>query len=182
MMRTVAAAATVVTSVVLLGCGGGDEEERKAPPRPSPAAREASRTPGEAATSPTFLRKADAACADAKRRVAPIYHAVEAKVADMDAAGVAVELRKALPIADALVERMRALAPPADDEAFIAQYLETIAQQRRRISSLAAALEAEDISRIELLAAQLRQGNRRAQRLAKRYGSKDCTPRDLPTG
>ncbi len=137
---------------------------------------------GKAPTSPTFPRKADAACAEAKRRVAPIYAAVEAKVADMDAPGVAAELRKALPIADALVVRMRSLAPPQGDKAVVRQYLQTIEQQRRRISSLVAALEAEDISRIEVLVAELRQGNQRAQRLAKRYGSKNCSPRDLPTG
>ncbi len=137
---------------------------------------------GKAPTSSTFLRKADAACADVKRRVAPIYAAVETKVADLDAAGVAAQLRKALPIADALVLRMSALAPPGGDKAAVDQYLETIQQQRGRISSLIAALEAEDISRIEVLAAELREGNRRAQRLAKRYGSKDCSPRDLPTG
>ena len=137
---------------------------------------------GKAPTGTTFLRKAGAACADAQRRVAPIYAAVEAKVADMDAAGVAAELRKALPVADALVVRMRSLPPPKGDKAVVRRYLETIAQQRQRISSLVAALEAEDISRIEVLAAELREGNRRAQRLARRYGSRDCSPRDLPTG
>lgn len=127
-----------------------------------------------------FLRKADALCAEAKRQVAPIAVAVAAKVASEDAAGVAAELRKALPIADRLLGRMRALTPPKGDEAIVDEFLDTIAKQRGRIRPMVEALEAEDISSIEVLVEELRQGNRRAQRLAQGYGFTKCGPVGLP--
>ncbi len=103
------------------------------------------------------------------------------KRAHEDAAGVAGELRKALPIANQLLGRLRALTLPKGDEAIVARYLDIIAEQKERIRPLAEALEAEDISTIEVLVAELRQGSRRAQRLAHGYGFAKCTPEGLPT-
>lgn len=173
--------AVVVASVVLPGCGGEDDQV-KSQPRPGDAvARRTPARPGEAPTKREFLRDADALCAEAKQRVAPISDAVAAKVASEDAPGVAAELRKGLPIADQLLGRMRALTPPKGDEAIVGKYLDTIAKQRGRIRPLLEALEAEDISSIEVLVAELRQGNKRAQRLAQGYGFTKCAPVDLPT-
>ena len=176
-----AAVAVIVASAVLPACGGEDDESTS-PPRPrATAAPETTAKPGDAPTKPEFLRKADALCAKTKRRVAPISDAIEAKVAAEDAAGVAVELRKAVPIADEFLARMRALTPPQGDEAIVGRYLDFVAQQKRRIRPLLEALEAEDISTIEVLAAELRQGNQRAGRLADGYGFTKCGPQGLPT-
>jgi len=128
-----------------------------------------------------FLRKADALCAEAKRRIAPITAAVAVKRSREDAAGVASELRKALPIANQLLGRMRALTPPKGDEAILARYLDIFAEEKGRIRPLVEALEAEDISTIEVLVAELRQGRRRARRLAHGYGFTSCGPEGLPT-
>lgn len=180
MTRTGVAVAVVVASVGLPGCR--EDDQVKGQPRPGGA--EARRTPtqsGKAPTKPEFLRKADALCAEAKRQAGPISDAVAAKVASEDAAGVAAELRKGLPIADRLLGRMRALTPPNGDEAVVGRYLDVIARQRGRIRPLMEALEAEDISSIEALAAELGQGNERAQRLAQGYGFTKCGPVDLPT-
>ena len=174
--------AAVAVIVVLSGCGEGDEEAVTQPRAHGALAREASTRPaGKAPAKTEFLRKADALCAEAKRRIAPIAAAVAVKRAREDAAGVAGELRKALPIANQLLGRMRALTPPRGDEGILARYLDIIAQQKERIPPLVEALEAEDISTIEVLVAELRQGSGRAQRLAHGYGFAKCAPPGLPT-
>jgi len=128
------------------------------------------------------LRKAEAVCADARQRVTRLSGGVAAKIADEDAAGVAAELRKGLPIADDLLGGLRALTPPRGDEGIVGDYLEVIAKQRGRIPPLVEALEAEDISTIEVLVAELRQGNQRAKRLAEDYGFRKCGPGGSPRG
>ena len=54
---------------------------------------------------------------------------------------MAGELRKALPIANQLLGRLRALTPPKGDEATVARYLDIIAEQKERIRPLAEALD-----------------------------------------
>ena len=181
MTRADVAVAVVVASVVLAGCGGQEDEPRPMP-RPGGAVADKPARSGEAPTKPEFVREADALCAEVKRRVAPLSEAVAAKVADEDAAGVAAELRKALPIAGEFLDRMRALTPPRGDEAIVGEYLDIVEEQKGRIPPLVEALEAEDISTIEVLAAELRQGNQRARRLTDRYGLTKCGPDGLPTG
>lgn len=180
-MRTGVAVAVVLACLVPSGCDG-DNDQAPSRPRPSaPVADERRAGRGEAPTKPEFVQKADAVCARAKRRAAPISAAAEARVADEDAAGVAAELRKALPIADQFLGRMRALTPPKGDESTVGRYLDLVADQRKLIPPLVEALEAEDISTIEVLVAELREGNGRIRRLAHRYGFRDCGPQGLPT-
>lgn len=174
--------AVVVMSVLLSSCRGEDDGGASGPRPGGAVARTAPAKPGKPPTKAEFVRNADALCAETKRRLAPIYDAVGAKVANEDAAGVAAELRKGLPIADGLLARMRGLTPPRGDEAIVGKFLDTISAQKRRIRPLVEALDAEDISQIEVLAAELRQGNERAQRLAQRYGFTKCGPAELPTG
>jgi len=131
---------------------------------------------GEAPTKKEFVREANQICADAKRRIAPISDATAAKIDDEDALGAATELRKGLPIADEFLGQMRALTPPKGDVDIVAEYLDIVGKQKERIRPLAEALEAEDISGIEVLAAELKQGNQRAQRLARGYGFPKCGP------
>jgi hypothetical protein len=178
--RTVAAVALVVASVVLAGCGGEDDEATTKRRPSAGVTRTAPASSGEAPTKEEFLRKANALCAEAKRRAAPISDAVNAKVDNEDAIGVAAELRKGLPIADQFLDGIRALTPPRGDEAIVGRYVDIVAAQRRRIPPLVEALEAEDISSIEVLAAELRQGNRRAQHLTRGYGLTRCGPAGLP--
>ncbi len=174
--------AAVAGIVVLSGCGGEDEQAATQPRPHSALARKAPKKPASEAPAKTeFLRKADALCGEAKQRVAPIAAAVAAKRAREDAAGVAGELRKGIPIADQLLGRMRALTPPKGDEAILAGYLDIIEEQKERIRPLAEALEAEDISTIEVLVAELRQGSSRVRRLARGYGFAKCGPEGLPT-
>lgn len=181
MTRTGAAVALLVASMVAVGCRDGEDggatrtRAEGAPERRTPLGG------GPRLTRSEFVREANALCAEAKRRGGPISHALAAKVAVEDAAGVAVELRKALPVAEDLLERLGALRPPVGDEAVVGRYLDLIAQQKRRIRPLAAALEAEDISTVEVLVAELREGNRRARRVARDYGLEECEPPGLPT-
>ena len=180
--RTGLVATVVLAGVVGPGCGG-ETDQPPSPPRPAaPASGEIRTEPGEAPTKPAFLKEADAVCAEAKRRAAPITAAAEAMVASEDAAGVAAELRKGLPIAEDFLGTMRALTPPKGDEAVVGRYLAIVADQMRRIPPLVEALEAEDISTIEVLVAELREGNDRARRLALLYGFRKCGPQGLPTG
>ena len=164
-----------VAGLALAGCGGGDDEEGS---RPRPADGVAKGTPARSGPAPArseFTEKADAICAEAKRRAAPLADAIGAKVAREDAAGVAAELRKTLPIADRLLRRLRALTPPTG----FGTYLADVAAQRRRIPPLVEALEGEDISTIEVLVAELRRGNRRPRRIARRDGLRECDPGSL---
>ena len=181
-MTTGAALALVVAAVVLPGCGGGTDEATSEPRQSATTAPEAGTKSGETPTKRKFLREADAICAEARRRAAPISAAVDRLIANEDAAGVADQLRKALPIADELLRKMRALGSPKGDEAIVRRYLAIVAEQKGRIPSLVEALEAEDISTIEVLAAELREGNRKADRLARRYGFKKCGTQGLPNG
>lgn len=180
-MTRTGVAAVVVVSVVLAGCGGEDDPAQSQPRPGGAVGREAPARSGEAPTKSAFLREADALCTEAKQRAAPISRAVAVKVAGEDAAGVAAEVSKGLPIADQLLDRMRALTPPRGDEPIVGKYLDTIARQRGRIPPLVEAIEAEDISSIEVLVAELRQGNQRIQRLAEDYGFTKCGPVGLPT-
>jgi hypothetical protein len=168
-------------SVALVGCGGHGEQARSARSSGRPAARAPTAKHAEGPRRGQFLRTADALCSRARRRLAPIARAVVAKVADEDAAGVATELRKARPIADRLLEGLRALTPPRAGEDIFHAYLRIVARQEARIQPLAEALEGEDISTIEVLAADLRRDNERAERLARRYGFKRCGPGGLAT-
>lgn len=166
--------------VVALGCQGEDDE---APTRADPGGAAERRTPARARPALTrsrFVRRANALCTDAKRRAAPISDAVAARIAAEDAAGVARELRKALPIAKELLERLRALAPPIADEALVRRYLDLMAEQKEQLRPLTEALEAEDISTVEVLVAELREGNRAARRVGRRYGLTQCDPGGLP--
>jgi hypothetical protein len=73
---------------------------------------------------------------------------------------------------------------PAKAE-FVREADELCAETKRRVAPLAEAVKAKiaaDISKIEVLAAELRQGNRRARRLADDYGFTSCGPQGLPTG
>ena len=184
MTRTAVAVAVgvVVASVALLGCGGNDEDAATDRRQEGTAAREPPPHSAKPPTNAEFRRKADALCAEAKRRIAPVSEAIQAKRAREDAVGVAAELRRGLPIADQFLAGMRALRPPKGDEVIVGRYLDIVAEQRRRIRPLVEALEAEDISTLEVLVAELRQGNRRAQRLARGYGFTKCRPEGLPTG
>lgn len=178
-MRRTAGVLAVVVGLVPAGCGGEDDEPRR---QPGPAAAgRTTPTSGAAPAKQVFVRKADALCAETSRRIAPISAAVKAKIAREDAAGVAGELRRSIPIAAKFLEGMRSLKPPKGDGPAFAAYLETVAAQKRRIPPLVEALEAEDISTIEVLAAELSRGNRRVRRLAQRYGFTRCGPDDLPT-
>jgi hypothetical protein len=180
-LRAAAAVGLLVASMLALGCRGEDDETRT---QTRPAGAKERTTPartGPAPTRPRFTREANAACADAKRRAAPIAGAVAAKVREEDAAGVAEEVRKTLPIAEELLEKLGALTPPAGDEAVIGEYLDLVARQKERIRPLAEAVEAEDISTIEVLLAEVRAGNRRARRVARDYGLTQCEPPGLPT-
>ena len=180
MTRTGVAVAAVFASVVLAGCDGEDDEATS-PPRSGAVVRtDTTARSGDALTKRAYLREADELCAKTKRRVGPISDAVKAKIAAEDAAGVAAELRKTVPIADEFLARMRALMPPKGDEAIVGAYLDVVAEQKGRLRRLLEALEAEDISTIEVLAGELRQGNQRARRLADRYGFEKCGPEGLP--
>ncbi len=181
MTRAGLAVVALVAAAALPGCGGQDDDQVTGRPRPSPSA--AGKTVARSGNAPIkreFVRKADAVCADAKRRAAPISAAVDEGIANEDAAGVAAELRKGLAIADAFLGRIRALTPPQGDERIVGQYIDIVAEQRRRMPPLVEALEAEDISTIEVLAKELRQGNRSAERLARVYGLTKCGLRGLP--
>lgn len=181
MTRSAVAAVVVVASVALSACGGEDDRVEPQAGAGNAEARKRPATPGKAPTKSGFLREADSLCAEAKQRVAPILEAVAAKVADEDAAGVAAELRRGVSFADQLLARMRALTPPKGDEVIVDKYLDIIAKQKGRIGPLVEALEAEDISSIEVLVAELRQANERARRLARDYGFKKCGPVGFPT-
>ena len=76
---------------------------------------------------------------------------------------------------------MAALTPPAGDEAVVGRYVDLIAGQRVRIRALVEALDAEDISTIEVVVADLKEANQRAKRLAHHYGFTKCDPAGLPT-
>ena len=170
-----------LAGVALSGCGGGDEEAADpAAPRSATGTDRQPARPGKAPSRAEFGRRADAACADAKERAAPISAALDRKVADEDAIGVAAELRKALPIARRLLRRMRALTPPSGDEATFERYLAVVTRQTGRVPLLIEALEAEDISTIEVLAEELKEGNRSARRLARLNGFKACDPPGVP--
>ena len=119
-------------------------------------------------------------CTQAKRRAAPIAGAVRAEVAEENAAGAARELRKVLPVAEDLRERLEALTPPAGDEATVARYIGVVGEQTARIRALADAVEGEDISTVEVLLEELTDANRRARRLATDYGLAQCQPPGLP--
>ncbi len=77
---------------------------------------------------------------------------------------------------------MSSLTPPKGGEGVVGKYLDTVREQRSRIRRLVEAVEAEDISTIEVLVAELSEGNERAGRLANDYGFRRCDPGDLPTG
>lgn len=181
MTRKAVAVALVVAGVALPGCGGEDERVERQPRSGDAEARKTPSTSGKASTKTEFLREADAICAEARQQVAPIFEAVATKVAREDAAGVADQLRKGLPIADELLSRMSALTPPKGDEAIFGKYLDIIASQKGRIHPLVEALEAEDISSIEVLVHELSQANHRARRLARGYGFEKCGPVALPS-
>lgn len=169
--------ALLAASAMVVGCQG--EDDQSATPRPA-LQREAPKQEGKAPTRSKFTSDANALCVDARRRVAGIADAIRVKVRREDAADVAADLRRALPIADELLDKLSALRPPAGDEAIVGRYLDVIAEQRLRIRSLVEALEAEDISTIEVVVAELRDGNRRAKRLAFDYGLTKCAPDGLP--
>lgn len=176
MAKTVTAVALLAASLIAVGCRGDDDSAtpRTAPERVPPARA------GEAPPKAEFVADANALCVEARQRAAPIYDAIGPKVAREDAAGVAAELRKALPIADELLKKMRALTPPAGDEAIIGRYVDLIARQRMRIRTLVEALYAEDISTIEVVVAELKEANGQARRLAHHYGLTRCDPPGLP--
>ena len=180
MTRTAVAVAVVVVSVTLPGCGGDDDRVEREPRPGNAEARESPARAGKAPTKTEFVREADVLCAEARRRVAPIFKAVAEKVASEDAAGVAAQLPKGLPFADQLLSRIRALTPPKGDAEIVDKYLDTIAKQKGRIGPLVEALEADDISSSEVLVAELRQANQRARRLARDYGFEKCAPLALP--
>lgn len=173
-------AVAVLAAGGMAGCGGGDEQTAGRTRPSAPPAREAPAKSGPAPTKRAFVRRADRLCAASKRRAAPISAAIDAKIADEDALGVAAELRKALSLAGEFLAKMRALTPPKGDEAGFRSYLEIVAEQKRRIPPLIEALEAEDISTVEVLADELRQGNRRGRRVAQGYGLTMCGPEGLP--
>jgi len=147
----------LMASGVLPGCGGEDDEPASRSRPGGALARKAPTRSGEAPTKKEFVREANQICADAKRRIAPISDATAAKIDDEDALGAATELRKGLPIADEFLGQMRALTPPKGDVDIVAEYLDIVGKQKGRIRPLAEALEAEDISGIEVLAAELKQ-------------------------
>lgn len=180
--RRAPAVALLVAIMVAGSCTEEDGDESPTWTRPDRAVQRT--TPARTSPAPTrsrFVREANALCTKAKRRAAPIAEAVNAEVAQQDAAGAARELRKALPVAEELRERLDALTPPAGDEAVVARYLRFVAGQAGRIRSLADALEGEDISTIEILLEELREANRRGRRLAGENGLAQCRPTGLPT-
>ncbi len=87
-------------------------------------------------------------------------------------------LRKAPPIAEELLARLRALTPPSGDKRTVARYLDALSQQKEIVRQLAGALQQEDTSRAKALFTDFRQSEQQAEDLAQDYGFTKCSSGD----
>ena len=167
MRITMGAVALAAVMAAVAGCGGDD-------PDPAPATPP-SKSPSRGALSkPEYIRQADAICADADRLLGPLERSTAEKATQGDARGTAEDIRKSVRIADGQLAKLRALAPPPDDQTAVDAYFDTITEQIGLTRGLADAIEAGNGERTKSLSAELASGKQRAQGQAKEFGFQEC--------
>lgn len=166
-------------AVVITGCGSSS----KTPP-PSAAATSASTTPAASAepTKAQFIAQADRICRESSKSLAATDKRTTSAVRAEEAADTSAHrdsmargFKDSVALARPGLDRLRGLAPPAEDRVVVAKYLSARDHQLTLADSFASALANNDASMVSTLATQLKEGKATLQGLAQGYGFKECS-------
>lgn len=165
---------------LLAGCGGGDDEAQ-APPPSAPAPAEAA-TPAETGevrlTKAQWIEEADAICVQAEDEL-------EALGTPESLADIVALVPRAIEISEKQLGKLRALRPPAADEATLTRALDLLEQQIDVLRRLGEAATAGDGAAVGEIATEGNTLNKEADRIAQAYGLEVCgsdEPAESETG
>jgi hypothetical protein len=154
MRRTAALLAAALA--FMAGCGGDDDTDSKA----------------------EFIRQADEICADADRVLEPLGERFQRADQQGNFEQAASLLGQLVDEAEVLLAKLRAIAPPEDDQRVVDRYLDSAAHGIDVLRSLVDALEDRDVPRGRALGEELRRSTERSQGLAQGYGFEECSSGD----
>jgi hypothetical protein len=180
MQSRTAAAVAVAATIVISGCGGSTKTVTEHPPASS-AGPQTSTNPSEAPTKTQFIKQADAICTSATAALKDQQKAVNAAADAVNTSNTATNrralaeaMRNAIDVASPMLDKLRALDPPAADRVTISKYLDGIATQIDLLSQFARAVDSNDGSAVTSLSQQLDTERATTKGLAQGYGFKYC--------
>lgn len=145
-MRTKLALLALAASVALVaGCGGGG---------------------GDRLSKEEYIAAADAICAEANSSIDALGEPTEETFDDY--------ITKAEEISREQLDKLRALKPPADDEATLNRAYDLVEQQIALAVKASEALKNQDQAAIEKASAEIDTLNAEADKIANDYGLKEC--------
>jgi hypothetical protein len=149
--------ALALALVLAGGCGEPEREERT----------------DERLTKEEFVEQADAICAEYDRRL-------DALPDPENVRGIADVANQAFPIAQEGIRKLRELRPPEELEPQVERWLRLNDANARAIHALAEAAENADTQRVQEIASDAAENERRADALAKEIGLVECARREAP--
>ena len=149
-------------------CGGGDEAQAPPPSAPAPAEAAApAETDGERLTKAEWIEQADALCAQAEDEL-------DALGTPETLADIAALVPRAIEISEEQLGKLKALRPPAADEATLARALDLLEQQIDVLRRLGEAATAGDGAAVGEIATEGSTLNDEADSIAQSYGLEVC--------
>jgi hypothetical protein len=136
----------VAAVVALAGCGGGGDDRL---------------------TKAEYIAQADAICQEANAKIEAL--GAPETLADLAAMG-----QQSVQISEQQLAKLRALRPPAEDEATLNGAYDLVEQQIGITKQLVAAARAKDMDRINSLVAQGNDITKQAGKIAGDYGLRQC--------
>jgi hypothetical protein len=155
--------AIAVVALVPAGCGGGQKKT----------------TTSENPAKASFIRQADAICAQGNRATAPYETKISALVSQADSAKFFAQapglIRRATAVTRRYVDRLDAVQPAAADKAKIDAWRADVRHQVDLLDTTAEAIDAKDNQRVQALSNEVDSLNKRNDAFAKAYGMKACS-------
>lgn len=150
--------------VLVVGVGGcGDEPKRTA----------TTTADDQRLTREEYVRRADAICADYDRRLDDLP--------DPEDVGEVAELaEEAFPIVQEGIRKLRELRPPQELGPQVEAWLRLNDANARSIHSLEEAAGDGDVRRVQEIASEAAENERRADELAKELGLEECAKSEEP--
>ncbi len=121
---------------------------------------------GDRLSKEEYIAAADAVCAEANASIDALAEPTEETLDEY--------LAKAEEISRAQLDKLRALKPPADDEATLNRAYDLVEQQIALAVGASEALKSQDQAEIDRISAEIDKLNAEADKIANDYGLKEC--------
>lgn len=157
--------AITLSLALLAGCGGDTEPQAQSP---------TPRATTEQVTRAAYIKQADEICRQRDQEIKGSQARLDRLIERNESKAAATEIRNVVRSARTFLRTRREAERPLADEDTLEMYYDDVAQELGVSSSLADAVEQEDLARINTLADEVRLLRERVKGAARTYGFKDC--------